>query len=72
MKVLDLIRILSEYAVSEGNVEVMVSLCDPDNHYRYGKIVGDSVLLNWKVCLECEEVKSWDYDYEDYEGIDEE
>lgn len=63
MKILDLIRILSEYAVSEGNAEVMISLCDIDNHYRYGKIVGDSVLLNWKVCLDCEEVS--DYNYED-------
>ena len=70
MKVLDLIRILSAYAVSEGNVEVMINLCDKDNHYRYGKIVCDSVLLNDKICLECEEVN--DYDYEDYEGIDEE
>ena len=70
MKVLDLIRILSAYAVSEGNVEVMINLCDLDNHYRYGKIAGDSLLLNRKVCLECEEVN--DYDYEDYEGIDEE
>lgn len=70
MKVLDLIRILSEYAVSEGNVEVMINLCDKDSHYRYGKILGDSLLLNWKVCLDCEEVG--DYNYEDYEGIDEE
>lgn len=70
MKVLDLIRELSAYAVSEGNVEVMISLCDKDSHYRCGKIVCDSVLLNDKVCLDCEEVS--DYDYEDYEGIDEE
>lgn len=70
MKVLDLIRILSAYAVSEGNVEVMISLCDKKEHYRYGKIVCDSVLLNAKVCLDCTEVN--DYDYEDYEGIDEE
>jgi hypothetical protein len=62
VKILDLIRELSAYAVSEGNVEVMISLCDLDNHYRYGRIECDSVLLNGNVCLDCEEVKPYDYE----------